>query len=335
MEFVQFFPLGFCFPRSLSGALAALPYYIHLRNQAGERFMEKYDPQRLELSTRDKVSRAIYTEIKDGRGSPHGGVYADMTYHPPGYIARMQPALYETYRKIGINPEEDFLEVAPTCHFFMGGAKVDENWQTTISGLFAIGENAAGIHGANRLSQNALAELLVSGTRAGKAAALLVPQINQAEIDPREAKLAIGSANQWFDRNTNIRPMALRNRLRQLMWEQVGLYRTESGLQNALKELAAIKTDLDQQSLNVTSKNYNRELVQIYENYFLCSTAMCVTRAALKRTESRGAHYREDYPVNDDRNWIKHVVIRQLDSKLDLQTIPVDLNEINPDVEAG
>jgi succinate dehydrogenase/fumarate reductase flavoprotein subunit len=333
MEFVQFFPLGFCFPRSLRGALAALPYYVHLRNHAGERFMEKYDPQRLELSTRDKVSRAIYTEIKDGRGSPHGGVYADMTYHESGYIGRMQPALFETYRKIGIDPEKDYLEVAPTCHFFMGGAKVDENWQTTISGLFMVGENAAGIHGANRLSQNALAELLVSGTRAGKAAALLAAEINQAKIDPREAKFAIESVSQLFARETDIRPLALRNRLRQLMWEKVGLYRTQSSLRDALEDLETIEAHLDQQSLSVRSRHHNLELVQSFENYFLFSTAMCVTRAALQRTESRGAHYREDYPVRDDRNWIKHVVIRQMDNKFDMDTIPVDLNEMNPDEE--
>ncbi|MBC7326260.1 MAG: FAD-binding protein, partial [Moorella sp. (in: Bacteria)] len=144
MEFVQFFPLGFLFPRSLRGALAALLYYVHLRNNKGERFMEKYDPERLELSTRDRVARAIYTEIKEGRGGPHGGIFADMTYHEPGFIFKMQPALCETYLKIGINPEKDYLEVAPTCHFFMGGVKVDDNWQSTLPGLFAVGENAVG-----------------------------------------------------------------------------------------------------------------------------------------------------------------------------------------------
>ena len=225
--------------------------------------------------------------------------------------------------------------VAPTCHFFMGGAKVDENWQSTISGLFVVGENAAGIHGANRLSQNALAELLVSGTRAGKTAALLAVEINQAEIDPREAKPAIGSVSQLFARDTDIGPIALRNRLRQLMWEKVGLYRTESSLQDALEDLEAIAADLDQQSLSVTSRHHNRELVQSFENYFLFATAMCVTQAALQRTESRGAHYREDYPVRDDRNWIKHVVIRQMDNKFDMHTIPVDLNEMNPDEETS
>ena len=134
-------------------------------------------------------------------------------------------------------------------------------------------------------------------------------------------------------RDTGLRPMALRNRLRQLMWEKVGLYRSESGLLEALKDLEAIKADLDQQSLSVQSKHYNRELVQIFENYFLFSTAMCVTQAALQRTESRGAHYREDYPARDDRTWMKHVVIQQSDDQLDMHTIPVDLNEMTPDEE--
>jgi succinate dehydrogenase/fumarate reductase flavoprotein subunit len=127
--------------------------------------------------------------------------------------------------------------------------------------------------------------------------------------------------------------MALRNQLRQLMWEKVGLYRTESSLRDALEDLETIEAHLDQQSLSVRSRHHNLELVQSFENYFLFSTAMCVTRAALQRTESRGAHYREDYPVRDDRNWIKHVVIRQMDNKFDMDTIPVDLNEMNPDEE--
>jgi succinate dehydrogenase/fumarate reductase flavoprotein subunit len=315
MEFVQFFPLGFCFPHSLRGALGALLFHVHLRNNLGERFMEKYDPERLELSTRDRVSRAIYTEIKEGRGSPHGGVFADMTYHEPGFIPRMQPALCETYRKIGINPEKDYLEVAPTCHFFMGGAKADENWESTVSGLFVIGENAADIHGANRLSQNALPELL------------------EAAIDPLEAKTSIQPFRQLFNRDTGIRPITLRNRLRRLMWEKVGLYRTESSMIDALRGLEQIKDDLDKQSLSLRSRHYNRELIQALENYFLFSTAMCVTQAALQRTESRGAHYREDYPATDNRNWLKHLVIRQTENRLNIETIPVDLREMSPDEE--
>jgi succinate dehydrogenase/fumarate reductase flavoprotein subunit len=189
MEFVQFYPLGFVYPDSLKGILGGLLYYVHLRNKDGERFMANYDPERLELSTRDRVARAMMTEIKEGRGGPHGGVFANMTFQEPGFIAKMQPALYKTYRKIGVDPEKVPLEVAPTCHFFMGGIKVNENWQSSIGGLYAVGENSAGLHGANRLSQNALAELLVSGVRAGRAAAKAALNSVQAPVDPSEAKV--------------------------------------------------------------------------------------------------------------------------------------------------
>jgi succinate dehydrogenase/fumarate reductase flavoprotein subunit len=335
MEFVQFFPFGFCFPQSLRGALAALPYYIHLRNKLGERFMEKYDPERLELSVRDKVSRAIVREIREGRGGPHGGVFADMTYHEPGFIARMQPALYETYRKVSIDPEKDYLEVAPTCHFFMGGAKVDENWQSTVSGLFMVGENAAGIHGANRLSQNALAELLVSGRRAGKEAAKLAKEVNPGAIDPRDAQAAAEPARQMLARDKGVRPIHLRNRLRQVMWENVGIERTESGLRNALKDLETMEADLQRQFLTLKSRHYNRELVEGLENQFLMATARCVAEAALRRTESRGAHFHQDYPDTDNARWLSHLVIRRIEDRLAIDTIPVDLGEIRPKKETS
>jgi len=333
MEFVQFFPTGFCFPLSLRGALGALPAYVHLWNRLGERFMKRYDPERLELSTRDRVSRAMYTEIKEGRGGPHDGVFADMTYHEPGFIARMQPALCETYDKIGIDPEKDYLEVAPTCHFFMGGAKVDENWQSTVSGLFVAGENAAGVQGANRLSQNALPELLVSGKRAGRAASRLAGEISRAPIDPREAQKVLSPVNRLFSRDKGLRPVVLRKRLRQLMWDKVGVYRTESGLRSALRDLETMTNDLNEQYLSLKTRHYNQELVQAFENDYLVATAMCVTEAALRRTESRGAHYREDYPETDHGNWLRHLVIEQTDGKIAVNTIPVDLREMAPEQE--
>jgi succinate dehydrogenase/fumarate reductase flavoprotein subunit len=335
MEFVQFFPLGFCFPPSLKGALAALPGYVHLRNNRGERFMEKYDPEQMELSTRDRVSPGILTEVKEGRGGPHGGVFADMTYHPPGFIARMLPSLYEVYGKLGIDPEKDYVEVSPTCHFFMGGAKVDEDWQSTVSGLFMVGENAAGIHGANRLGQNALADLLVSGRRAAQGAARLAAQVPQADVDPLDARSATEFARQMLDRGEGVRPIALRKKLRQLMWDKVGVYRSKSGLESALEDLEELKNDLGRQSLTLKSRHYNQELVEGLENRFLLTTAECVIEAALRRTESRGAHFREDYPETDDGKWLKHLVIRQIDGKLNMEKAPVDLREIRPEEETS
>jgi succinate dehydrogenase/fumarate reductase flavoprotein subunit len=333
MEFVQFYPLGFLFPHSLRGALAALLYYVHLLNNKGERFMEKYDPDRLELSTRDRVARAIYTEIKEGRSGPHGGIFADMRYQKAGFIAGMQPALYETYRKIGIDPGKDLLEVAPTCHFFMGGVKVDDHWQSTIPGLFVVGENAAGIHGANRLSQNALAELLVSGNRAGKKAADFAAGRPWVSIQRQEARAAVETATQMLERDRGVRPIVLRNRLRQLMWERAGVFRTESDLRAGLKELDIIREDLDRQCLSLKSTRCNQELTEGLENYSLVTIARCVMEAALLRSESRGAHYRHDYPSLDNENWLHHLVMHQEDGGLRFEKMPVDLVEIRPGEE--
>lgn len=332
MEFVQFFPLAFTYPDSLKGILGALLYYVHLRNSKGERFMEKYDPERLELSTRDRVARAMLTEVREGRGGPNGGVFADMTYHEPGFIAKMQPALYETYQKIGIDPEKDWLEVAPTVHFFMGGTKVDETWQSTVAGLYAVGENACGIQGANRLSQNALAELLVTGSRAGSFSAKYAEKITRGNIDPQEAVAGIEDrvAALFEEKEGGIRPIELRRRLQKLMWDEVGVFRTEGSLKKALEELTSIEADLDKQQLAQQSRHYNQELVEALENHFLVTTARCIIEAAIHRTESRGAHYREDYPETDNRNWLQHIVIEQDGHDLDFQLAPVDLSEIKP-----
>jgi succinate dehydrogenase/fumarate reductase flavoprotein subunit len=330
MEFVQFFPLGFLFPPSLRGALGAQLYFAHLRNNKGERFMERYDPERLEASTRDRIAIACSTEIREGRGGPRGGVFADMTYHEPGAFARAQPIFYETYRKIGIDPEKNYVEVAPTCHFFMGGVMVDENWQSAVPGLFAAGESAAGMHGANRLSQNSLAELLVSGSHAGRSAAHRALRAPLLRIDPSEAHVVEAWADRLLKGGGGPRPVVLRNRLRRLMWERAGVFRTGLELQSLLDDLAGIRAELDRQTLSSGTRRYNRELNEALENFFLTTTAECVAKAALARTESRGAHYRDDCRVTDNGKWLRHILVRLDDGKYELSQVPVDLRETRP-----
>jgi succinate dehydrogenase/fumarate reductase flavoprotein subunit len=245
----------------------------------------------------------------------------------------MLPALYETYRKLGIDPEKDYFEVAPTCHFFMGGARVSENWETTKTGLFIVGENAAGIQGANRLGQNALPELLVSGQHAGKTAAQLSKELGPPPIDPKEAHTVVQIVNKLFARKTGVRPIQFRKKLQKTMWDKVGVRRTESGLRKALAELEEMSEELQEQFIQSKSKRYNRELVEGLENQFLLLTAKCVTEAALQRKESRGSHFREDHPESDDRNWLKHIAIRLEGQRLGIDTIPVDLREMRPEEE--
>src|ERR1700751_3636116 len=196
MEFVQFHPTGMVWPPGVQGLLVTEAVRGEggiLRNKLGERFMEKYDPKRLDLSTRDIVARAIYTEAKEGRGTEHGGAYLDISHKPAEYVKKKLPSMYHQFRELAdVDITKGPMEVGPTCHYMMGGIRVDaETAQSSVPGLFAAGEAAAGLHGANRLGGNSLSDLLVFGRRAGLAAAqhakkVGTPTIDQAQIDAGE-----------------------------------------------------------------------------------------------------------------------------------------------------
>jgi len=330
MEFVQFYPIGLLFPPSLKGMLGGLLYYSRLYNADNERFMEKYDPDRLELSTRDRVSRAIMNEVREGRGTPRGGVYCDLTFNEPGFIARMTPALNATYLNIGINPEKDRFEVAPTCHFFMGGIKVDNNWKTRIDGLYGAGEVVGGMHGANRLSQNALAEILISGVIAGKNAAKYAKNCEHSFIHPNIADLAKNKITDLLSVKSGIKPSEFRTKLRNIMWEYAGIFRDKNSLQTAQEELE--KLENTPIFINNNSTYLNHELLETLENENLMITAKSIVKAAMQRTESRGAHFRSDYPDVDNKKWLKNIVITKDNNKLITNLESVEFTYKHPEV---
>jgi len=329
MEFVQFYPVGFLFPPALKGMLAGLPYYCRLYNAPGERFMENYDPERLELSTRDRVSQAIMREVRAGRGTPRGGVYMDMTYQEPGFIARMTPALYATYRNIGIDPEKERVEVAPTVHFFMGGMEVDSKWSTELPGLFGSGEVCGGMHGGNRLSQNALAEILVSGMVSGEEAAKYASRAPSSSIDPGEALLEARKIEEILGARGGEAPSTLKRRIRQVMWEHVGVFRTEGSLDRALEEISCISS----LPVRITQKDryLNRELLEAMEIRNMVKTAEAVIRSALCRKESRASHYREDFPATDTPNFLKNFLVRQGRNGLEVHEKKVNTKYLQPE----
>ena len=199
MEFVQFHPTGMVWPPGVQGILVTEAVRGEggiLRNKVGERFMEKYDPKRMELSTRDVVARSIYTEVKEGRGTEHGGAYLDISHKPAEYVKKKLPSMYHQFKEpADVDITKGPMEVGPTCHYMMGGIRVDaETAQSTVPGLFAAGEAAAGLHGANRLGGNSLSDLLVFGRRAGLAAAQhakrsSTPSIDNAQIEQAEKEL--------------------------------------------------------------------------------------------------------------------------------------------------
>lgn len=333
MEFVQYFPIGLIFPESTKGLIVGAMYYSHLLNKDGERFMKNYDEKRMELSTRDIVSRAVYTEIKEKRGTKRGGVYCDMTFQPPGYIKKQLPLVYTFCDKLGMNVEKNMLEIAPTCHFFMGGVKVNEEWKSSFPGIFAAGEAVGGVHGANRLSQNSLADILVSGARAGKNAALYASntgpsKINFAEIKKEQERIEKIRSRSYQE---GIRPYEVKKKIQKTMWEKVGLTRNEVGLKGALQEIRRIKNEEHPRiSLTTKTKRYNRELVEVLEIDNLLTICEAIILPCLFRRESRGAHYRNDYPGIDNENWLNHISVRLVGKELKILNQSVDLSELKP-----
>src|SRR6202140_618330 len=214
MEFVQFHPTGMVWPPGVKGLLVTEAVRGEggiLRNNKGERFMEKYDPKRMELSTRDLVARSIYTEVKEGRGTEHGGAFLDISHKPAEYVKKKLPSMYHQFKELAdVDITKGPMEVGPTCHYMMGGILVDaETAATSLPGLFAAGEAAAGLHGANRLGGNSLSDLLVFGRRAGLAAAEQANQISTISIDPGQIEEAARQMLAPFERNDGESPYAL------------------------------------------------------------------------------------------------------------------------------
>jgi succinate dehydrogenase flavoprotein subunit len=327
MEFVQFHPTGMVWPPGVQGILVTEAVRGEggtLKNNRGERFMEKYDPKRMELSTRDVVARAIYSEVKEGRGSIHGGAYLDISHKPAEYVKKKLPSMYHQFKELAdVDITTGPMEVGPTCHYMMGGIRVDaETGQSTVSGLFAAGEAAAGLHGSNRLGGNSLSDLLVFGKRAGKAAADHAKSVPSGSLDSAQLQDAGREMLAPFERTDGEFPYEIHRDLQEFMQTLVGIFRIEEDLQRALGELEKLNPRLQRMRAD-GSRMFNPgwHLTRDLRSMVLISEA--VTRSALARRESRGAHSRIDYP-NFDETWGKqnNIVVKRGD-QMTLEQRPV------------
>jgi succinate dehydrogenase / fumarate reductase, flavoprotein subunit len=326
MEFVQFHPTGMVWPPGVQGLLVTEAVRGEggiLRNKNGERFMEKHDPKRMELSTRDVVARAIYTEVKEGRGTEHGGAFLDISQKPAEYVKRKLPSMYHQFLELAdVDITKGPMEVGPTCHYMMGGVRVEaETAATTVPGLFAAGEVAAGLHGANRLGGNSLSDLLVFGRRAGLAAAEYSRKQNAATIDPDQINAAEREALAPFERNTNENPYMLHSDLQETMQSLVGIFRTEEDLQSALGKLAVLKERFKDLSIP-GSRMFNPGWHLCADMKSMLTVSEAVTRSALARKESRGAHSRIDFPKYDPVWGKQNNIISVRSGEMNLQPRP-------------
>jgi len=309
MEQVQFHPTGMIFPQSRKGVLvteAVRGEGGKLINVNGERFMKNYDMRR-ELATRDIISRVIYNEIKEGRGTQIGGVCLDVSHLPDEVIEEKLETMLLQFQDVGVDIRKESMGVAPTAHHFMGGIMIDEYGSTTVKNLFAAGEVTGGVHGANRLGGNALADTQVFGKRAGESAA---ENALESELKSNNDFVEVEKERiKNLFKGGDVYPFEIKKELEEVMWKNVAIIRNEEDLKVALKRINELKGMLkDMRVSGVLS--YNNDLLDALEVSKMLDVAELVTKSALLRRESRGAHYREDFPETDD-NQKKSIVFNK------------------------
>jgi len=329
MEFVQFHPTGMVWPPSVRGILVTEGVRGDggvLKNASGERFMFRYIPEMFRSETadteeeadrwyddktvrrtpdllpRDEVARAINSEIKEGRGTEHGGVFLDIaSRRPPDFIKRKLPGMYHQFKQLAdVDITKEPMEIGPTCHYMMGGVRVDaETASATVPGVFAAGEVAAGLHGSNRLGGNSLSDLLVFGRRAGMAAADHAAGLEgRPAVDDAEIEAVAAAALEPFERDRGENPYSVHRDLEETMHNLVGIIRTEVELKQALEDIAALKERAARVAVE-GHRQYNPGWHLALDLQSMLAVSECITRAALERRESRGGHTRDDYPTTD------------------------------------
>ncbi|AEG17106.1 fumarate reductase (CoM/CoB) subunit TfrA [Methanobacterium paludis] len=309
MEQVQFHPTGMLYPESRKGVLvteAVRGEGGRLINSEGERFMKNYDP-RGELATRDIVARAIYNEIREGRGTENGGVYLDVTHLPAELIEEKLETMLLQFQDVGVDIRKEPMEVAPTAHHFMGGSRINPLCETKVKNLYAAGEAAGGVHGANRLGGNALAETQVFGKIAGESAAKNALKTefssNNGFVNAEEERI-----HSLF-KDGDYYPHEIKKELRETMWNNVAIIRNETDLKVAMGKLMEIKEKIANMKVP-EGTGFNKNLQDALEIENMLIVAALTTESALMRRESRGSHYREDYPDRDER-WKRSIVLNK------------------------
>jgi len=359
MEFVQFHPTGMIWPPSVQGILVTESVRGEggvLRNKEGKRFMfeeipplyvnqtakneeegwrytqgDKNAQRPPELLTRDHVARCIRREVREGRGSPHGGVFLDIAWikeripNAAEHIKRKLPSMYHQFKQLAdVDITEVPMEVGPTMHYMMGGVRVDPDSQMSeVPGLFAAGECAAGLHGANRLGGNSLSDLLVFGKRAGEFAARFAKDNSLGEVNFGEVEAAEKMAVKPFDQQGVEGPFAVQASLQDTMQDLVGIVRQESEMLQALECIEKLKARADRASVR-GNREFNGGWHTAIDLRHLLTVSEIITRAALERKESRGAHFRDDYPAKDDQYGTFNIVARkQADGGVQLTRDPI------------
>jgi len=328
MEMVQFHPTGMVWPSGVRGILVTEAVRGEggiLLNSKGERFMQVYDPKKMELSSRDVVARSIYKEVQAGRGSPHGGAFLDISQRGAEYIKKKLPSMYDQFLTLAdIDITTTPMEVAPTIHYVMGGVRVGPGTgQTSIPGLFAAGEVAAGLHGSNRLGGNSLSDLLVFGRRAGEHAAAYAKGVAQElRVDDAQADAERRLLLRPFEGGGTENPYQLHEELQDVMGTHAGIARTGDQLKEGLQKILALQARAGHMHVS-GSMLFNPGWHTCRDVRFMLELCEAILRAAIERTESRGAHWRLDFPDQDPEWGRKNLVVTREGDAMTVAAAPV------------
>lgn len=328
MEMVQFHPTGMVYPDSLKGALVTESVRGEggiLLNNKGERFMKRYLPDKLELGGRDEVARAIYSEIQEGRGSKHGGVYLDVSHLSSKVIEERLPKMLEQFLLAGVDIRKEPMEVHPTMHHVMGGIMINEWGESSVEGLFSAGEVCGGIHGGNRLGGNAISADQVFGKRAVIGIANYLERQRKTKflkIEKEKIEREISLVLSLLKKENGVSPYKIEHKLKNLMWENVGIVKEEKGLKKAKKELKEILKETKILKPYYRERLCNNEWIKCFELENMIKTAEIVIETALRRKESRGAHFRSDYPKVDKR-YDCNFIVKEKKGKITIKKQPL------------
>ena len=321
MELVQFHPTGMAYPPEKRGTLVTEKVRGNggiLKNKNGERFMLRYQPKRLELAGRDEVTRAIYQEIEEGRGTEHSAVYLDTTHWEEGKAEKLVPDVFEEHMQVGIDIRKQMMEITPSMHHMMGGYEISEWGETNVVGLFAAGEVTRTVHGANRLGGNSIAEGQVFGRRAGMSASEYARNAPAIETDASIVDADIQDVESFLQRKEGVKPGELLSRIKTVMWNDVGIIRDEQHLRGAYEEIKRLQREAEHLLASST-----QELQSCLEIRDMLKVAEVIILSALERKESRGAHFRSDYPQMDPA-WEKNVKVYEgANSQFVTEIVPV------------
>jgi succinate dehydrogenase / fumarate reductase flavoprotein subunit len=339
MEFYQFHPtginkLGILLSEACRGEGGIL------RNDSGERFMERYAPTLLDLAPRDMVSRSIYLEVREGRGI-HGQdyVHLDLTHLPPEVIETKLPDITDFVRTyMGLDPVHDLIPIQPTAHYAMGGIPTDIDGRVTVDennsvlpGLYAAGEAACvSVHGGNRLGTNSLVDLVVFGRRAGKHMSTFLNQADLAPLPKEPEYRARAEMASYLDNPGTENAADIRTELQDAMFTYAGVFRTGEGLLTLRTKLEELRNRFAHVGTRDKGKTFNMDLVETFETGYLLDVAEAICESCLIREESRGAHVREDFPNRDDANWLKHTLAYRTSGGIRMRYKPVVLTRFEP-----